>query len=206
MTAAIYARVSTTDQDCDMQLSELRRYAEAQGFTIHKEYVDTGFSGKSANRPALKACMADALKRRFDILLVWKLDRWGRTVAQLSTDILSLDAAGIRFICPSQGIDTDASNPVARLFLHLLAAFAEFERAIIVDRVNAGVRQYRADYKAGRIGKTKHSKSGLDLPMGRPAKVFNRQTVIDMRAAGKSWNEIVAETGLPKTTIRRVLA
>lgn len=205
MTSAIYARVSTTDQDCEMQLSELRRYAAAQGFTIAEEYIDTGFSGKSANRPALKRCMADAAKRRFDAVLVWKLDRWGRTVAQLSQDILTFDSAGIRFICPSQGIDTDQSNSMSRLLINILSAFAQFERDVINERVTAGVRQYQTDYAAGKIGKTKHSKSGKDLPMGRPGKIFNRGEVETLRAAGKSWNEIVAETGQSKTTIRRAL-
>ncbi len=191
-----------------MQLSELRRYAEAQGFHITKEreYIDTGFSGSTANRPAIKRCMADALKRRFDILLVWKLDRWGRTVAQLSADIMTLDSAGVRFICPSQGIDTDQSNSMSRLLINILSAFAQFERDVINERVLAGVRQYQSDYAEGKIGTAKHSKSGKDLPTGRPRKVFNRQRILDLKAAGLSLNQIVAETGIAKTTVRRTLA
>lgn len=193
MTAAIYARVSTSDQDCAMQLSELRRYAAAQGFTVYKEYIDPGYSGKNGNRPALKACMKDAFARRFDILLVWKLDRWGRTVAQLSADILALDSAGIRFICPSQGIDTDKSNPMSRLMLNILSSFAQFERDMIVERVTAGVRHAQ-----------KHgTKSGNSI--GRPKVVFNRGLVSDMRSAGKSWADVAAAVGQSKTTVRRAM-
>jgi putative DNA-invertase from lambdoid prophage Rac len=189
-----------------MQLTELRRYALAQGWAIAEEYVDTGFSGKIADRPALKTCMSDARRRKFDILLVWKLDRWGRTVAQLSTDILGLDSAGVRFICPSQGIDTDKNNSMSRLLINVLSAFAQFEHDVIAERVAAGSRQYLADYEAGKIGRTKHSKSGKDLAPWRPRKIFNRDRVKELRDAGKSWNQIVAETGLSKTTIRRSLA
>lgn len=176
-----------------MQLAELRGYAAAQGFTIHKEYVDAGFSGKSGNRPALKSCMSDAKARRFDVLLVWKLDRWGRTVAQLSSDILALDSAGIRFICPNQGIDTDKSNPMSRLMLNVLSSFAQFERDMIVERVTAGVRHAQ-----------KHgTKSGAAI--GRPKAIFNRGKAEEMRAAGASWAAIAAEVGESKTTVRRAL-
>jgi putative DNA-invertase from lambdoid prophage Rac len=194
MKAAIYARVSTLDQACDMQLAELRQYCGARGWEIAGEYVDTGFSGKIANRPALKRCLADAKKRTFDALLVWRLDRWGRTVAQLSADILALDSAGVRFVCPGQGIDTDQSNSMSRLLINILSAFAQFERDVIQERVVAGVRH----------AQTHGTKSGRDF--GRPKKVFNRQEIIDMRATGASLSAIVAATGISKTTVRRVIA
>jgi len=208
MKTALYARVSTSDQKCDMQLTELRRYAAAQGLTIdpENEYIDTGCSGATTNRPQFKRCLADALKRRFDVLLVWRLDRWGRSVAQLASDIPALDAAGVRFICPGQGIDTAHSNPMSRAMLQLMAVFAELERAMILERVASGISQYRDDFAAGKIGKTKHSRSGKDLAPHRPRKVFNRQRIIELRRAGMSLNQIVAETAIPKTTICRVIA
>jgi putative DNA-invertase from lambdoid prophage Rac len=189
---AIYARVSTTDQRCEMQLRDLRQYAEARGWTLAGEYVDTGWSGKNAERPELRRCIADAKARQFDAIAVWKLDRWGRTVQQLVNDVLDFDSAGIRFIAITQGIDTDSSNPISRLLLHIMAAFAEFERAVINERVVAGIRNAQA----------KGTRSGN--PIGRPKRIFNRAEVIEMRQAGLSLAQISAATGLPKTSIRRV--
>jgi len=189
---AIYARVSTADQQCEMQLRDLRQYATARGWTLAGEYVDTGWSGKNAERPALRRCVADAKARKFDAIAVWKLDRWGRTVQQLVNDIIDFDSAGIRFIAITQGIDTDASNPISRLLLHIMSAFAEFERSVIVERVIAGVRNAQA--KGTRSGK----------PIGRPKRIFNRAQVLKMRESGSSLTQISAATGLPRTTIRRV--
>jgi len=188
---AVYARVSTADQHCEMQLRDLRQYAAARGWNLIDEYVDTGWSGKNAERPELRRCVADAKARRFDAIAVWKLDRWGRTVQQLVNDILDFDSAGIRFIAITQGIDTDSSNPISRLLLHIMAAFAEFERAVINERVVAGIRN--AQSKGTRSGK----------PIGRPKRIFNRQKVRELRQAGLSLAQISAATGLPKTTIRR---
>ena len=189
---AIYARVSTTDQQCEMQLRDLRQYAAARGWALAGEYVDTGWSGKNAERPELRCCIADAKARKFDAIAVWKLDRWGRTVQQLVNDILDFDSAGIRFIAITQGIDTDANNPISRLLLHIMAAFSEFERAVINERVVAGIRNAQA----------RGTRSGN--PIGRPKRIFNRAQVAEMRQAGLSLAKISAATGLPKTTIRRI--
>jgi DNA invertase Pin-like site-specific DNA recombinase len=205
MNCAIYARVSTLDQTCEMQLTELRQYAAGRQWIVSAEFVDLGISGKTRERPQLKACIAAAMRRQFDAILVYKLDRWGRTVNQLSTDILALDSAGVRFICPNQGIDTDKSNSMSRLLMNILSSFAEFERDVIEERVRSGVSQYRNDYAAGKIGVTRHSRSGKDLPQGRPKRVFDRQAIADMRDADRSWSEIAAITGLPKSTCRDAL-
>ncbi len=189
---ALYARVSTVDQQCEMQLRDLRQYVAARGWTLVGEYVDTGWSGKNAERPELRRCVADAKARRFDAIAVWKLDRWGRTVQQLVNDIIDFDSAGIRFIAITQGIDTDSSNPISRLLLHVMAAFAEFERSVINERVLAGVRN--AQVKGTRTGR----------PIGRPKKIFDRSQVLEMRETGMSLAQISAATGLSKTTIRRV--
>jgi len=191
MKVALYARVSTTDQDCAMQLSELRRYVEARGWEVCGEFIDHGYSGKNGKRPALQRCLTAAKSRHCDAVAVWKLDRWGRTVRQLVNDIADLDSADVRFISLQDGIDTDKKNPNSRLMMHIFAAFAEFERAIINERVNAGVR----------YAKEHGTRSGN--PIGRPKRIFNRDQIREMRAAGKSYGEIQKATGVPVTTIRR---
>ncbi len=201
MRTALYARVSTTDQNCESQLTELRRYAVARDWPIAEEYVDTGFSGAKASRPALDRLMKDALARRIDTIIVYKLDRWGRSVAHMSQTITQLRAANVRFIATSQGIDTDINNPVANFQLQILAAVTEFERELIKERVAIGSSRYAAEFAAGRAV----SKSGKNLAPHRPMRIFNRDEVRQMRDAGKSWNEIVAATGLPKSTLRRAV-
>jgi DNA invertase Pin-like site-specific DNA recombinase len=190
---AIYARVSTTDQDCKVQLAELREYAKGRGWAVVGEYVDTGYSGGKASRPKLDKCRADALRRRFDTILVYRLDRWGRSVSQLSADLLALDSAGIRFICPAQGIDTDQSNAMSRLLINVLSAFAQFERDIINERVVAGVRHAQ-----------KHgTKSGL--PFGRPRAIFDRGKVRELRSSGLGIRGIAAKLGISHGSVQRAL-
>src|SRR5579864_4029402 len=111
MKCAIYARVSTTDQNCEMQLLELREYIARRGWEIHREYVDTGFCGARASRPALDRLMADAAQHKFDVVLVWKLDRFGRSVLHLNQQLAALTSYGVRFISSSRSLDTDQSNP-----------------------------------------------------------------------------------------------
>jgi DNA invertase Pin-like site-specific DNA recombinase len=189
-----------------MQLRELHQYATIRGWTISGEYVDTGWSGAKASRPALDRLMDDAHARKLDCILVYKVDRFGRSVSNLSEALKKLDSAGIRFISITQGIDTDKTNSTSRFMLNILAAVAEFERDIIRERVLSGVRQYRADYDSGAVGKHKNSKSGKNLPVGRPKLIFDRESVRVLRRAGRSLSQISAETGLAKTTIRRALS
>jgi putative DNA-invertase from lambdoid prophage Rac len=203
---ALYARVSTSDQHCEMQLRELRQYAAARGWTVSGEYVDEGWSGAKASRPQLDQLMADALSRKIDCILVYKVDRFGRSVSNLSEALRRLDSAGVRFIAITQGLDTDKANSTSRLLLNILAAVAEFERDMIRERVLSGVQRYNADYAAGLIGKKKQSKSGKNLPVGRPRVIFDRDVVQRLRAGGSSLAQISAETGLARTTIRRALA
>jgi DNA invertase Pin-like site-specific DNA recombinase len=141
MRAAIYARVSTADQNCEMQLRELREYCSRRKWEVVEQFVDTGFSGAKASRPELNRLKRDARQRRFDVVLVWKLDRWGRSVSDSIAGIPELVSLGVRFIAVTQNIDTDESNPMARFLLHIMAAFAELEREMIRERVNAGVRR-----------------------------------------------------------------
>jgi putative DNA-invertase from lambdoid prophage Rac len=202
----VYARVSTYDQRCERQLTELREYAARSGWKIAGEYIDEGYSGMKGDRPALVRIMKDAALKRFRAVLVWKLDRFGRSVRQLVTNVRTLDELGIRFLAPSQSIDTDLKSPTGRLMMHILAAMAEFERELIRERTGAGGASYRAAYARGEIGKTRHSRSGKDLAIGRPRKIFRRDVAAKMRADGQSWRAIAKKMEVPVTTIRRSFA
>ncbi len=142
--------------------------------------------------------MRDARARRIDIVIVWKLDRWGRSLADTVTTLEELACAGVRFICMTQGLDTDNSNPMSRAMLGMLQVFAQFERDMINERVNAGIKRYHAEYTAGRA----QSKSGKNLPIGRPRSVFRVDQAIRMRAEGLSWRTIAKALGVPEATIR----
>jgi DNA invertase Pin-like site-specific DNA recombinase len=141
MRAAIYARVSTLDQEPENQLAELRRYAEARGWTA-QEYVDKGVSGAKDRRPALDELVRDARRRRFDVLVCWRLDRLGRNLRHLILLLDELSAVGVAFVSLAEGID--ATTPAGRLQLHVLGAIAEFERARIAERVRLGMTRARA--------------------------------------------------------------
>ena len=202
MKVAIYVRVSTDDQHCDMQLRELRQYVEARSWTVAGEYQDEGFSGRKASRPALDRLMTDALARRIDCIVVYKLDRFGRSVKNLSDLLTSLDSAGVRFIAITQGIDTDKSNPTSRLLLNILSAVAEFESDIIKERVTSGLMNYR---EAFAIGKARPSKSGKNLAVGRPARVWDREEARRLIAEGLSLRTAAARLGVSAMTLQRGL-
>lgn len=139
--AAIYARVSTLDQEPENQLAELRRYVEARQWTA-QEYVDKGVSGAKDRRPALDQLLKDAKRRRFDVLVCWRLDRLGRNLKHLIALLDDLQALGVSFVSLAEGID--ATTPAGRLQMQILGAIAEFERARIAERVMAGLARARA--------------------------------------------------------------
>jgi DNA invertase Pin-like site-specific DNA recombinase len=206
MRCAIYARVSTTDQDCSLQLTELRHYVKARGWELAGEYVDTGWSGAKASRPQLDRLMGHARSRKVDCILVWKLDRWGRSVSNLVSSLQELAGLGVRWIATTQNLDTDQHNPVGTLLMHMLAAVAEFERSMIQERVKAGVTEYARAYKAGQVGTTRHSKSGKDLPAGRPKRIFRRDEAEKLRKLGHSWRAIAKHLRVSASTIRDALS
>jgi DNA invertase Pin-like site-specific DNA recombinase len=158
MKAAMYARVSTLDQEPENQLRELRRYAEARGWQA-VEYVDKGVSGACESRPALDELVKAARRRRFDTLVVWRLDRLGRNLRHLIMLLDELTALGVGFVSLGEGIDT--STPAGRLQLHILGAIAEFERARIAERVRLGVARAKAQGK--RLGRPRRRASDEEI-------------------------------------------
>jgi DNA invertase Pin-like site-specific DNA recombinase len=148
MRAAIYLRVSTLEQHVENQAGELRQYVERRGWD-GVEYVDRGVSGAKDRRPALDELLRAARRRRFDVLVCWRLDRLGRNLRHLVMLIEELQALGIAFVSLAEGID--ATTPAGRLQLHILGAIAEFERARIAERVRAGLERARRDGR--RLGR-----------------------------------------------------
>jgi putative DNA-invertase from lambdoid prophage Rac len=189
MRIALYARVSTTDQDCSQQLRDLHEYANARHWEVEGEYVDHGVSGMKDSRPAMNRLMEAARRRAIDAVVCWKIDRWGRSMPHFVSSVQELRSLGVRFIAVTQGIDTDESNPTSRLMLNLLAAFAEFERELIVERTRAGLQRAR---RAGRIG-------------GRPRLVVSRAKIASMSAEGMTTREIGDELGVSAASVCRIL-
>ena len=200
MTIRAYVRVSTADQRCEMQVRELREYTEQQEWQIADIYEDVS-SGAKASRPALNRLIADARTRKFDCLLIWKLDRFGRSLVDCLNNIKILEENGIRFIAVTQGLDTDLQNPASRFLLHVLGAAAEFERALIRERTQAGQARYREDFESGKVGKTVTSRSGRNLPPHRPRKVFDREQVFQLRRQGRSYRQIAKFLSLGLGTV-----
>ena len=184
MRAAIYARVSTLDQEPENQLQELRRYVEARGWTA-QEYVDHGVSGTKDKdrRPALDRLVADARRRKLDTVVVWRLDRLGRSLKHLVTLLDELQAFGVGFVSLDEGIDLQ--TPAGRLQLHILAALSEFERCRIAERVQAGLARARSQGKR----------------LGRPYVDGPRER---LRAVeGLSVEAAAAQLGVSRSTLKR---
>jgi DNA invertase Pin-like site-specific DNA recombinase len=182
MRAAIYARVSTADQTAENQLIELRAYVEARGWTA-TEFVDHGVSGAKDRRPALDALVKDAKRRRFDVLVSWRLDRLGRNLKHLITLLEDLQAVGVAFVSLGEGID--CTTPAGKLQLHILGALAEFERERIRERVLAGLQRARTQGK--RLGRPRRQPAEIAVPGGT------------VRAAAVAW-------GVSKSTAARWIA
>jgi DNA invertase Pin-like site-specific DNA recombinase len=168
-----------------MQLRELREYCERRGWKIAEEYVDTGISGSKDSRPALNRLMADAHRRKFDAVLVWKIDRFGRSLKHLVNALADLDAYGVAFVSLKDNLDL--STPSGRLMFQIIGAMAEFERALIQERVRAGLKNARAKGKR----------------LGRPQVHVDLDRVTTLRAAGSSWSTVAKELGLGVGTVYR---
>src|SRR6266849_4385644 len=184
---ALYARVSTSNgsQDPEMQLRELREYAERRGLTIVGEYIDR-MTGSKDSRPDLNRLMADAGQRKFDAVLVWKLDRFGRSLRHLVNALAELEALGLTFISLRDNLDL--STPSGRLMFQIIGAMAEFERSLIQERVKAGLRNARAKGKR----------------LGRPRADVDETKVKSLRASGASWRAVAEKLGVGVGTVHRV--
>jgi DNA invertase Pin-like site-specific DNA recombinase len=184
---ANYARVSTSNngQDPAMQTRELAEYCQRRGWEVAGSYVDTGISGSTESRPELDKLMADAHRRRFDAVAVWKFDRFARSVSHLLRALETFKALRIDFVSLSEQVDT--STPTGKMVFTVLGAVAELERSLICERVRAGIRNAKAK------GRT----------LGRPRIAVDAARIAALRAQGHSWGTICRETGLTRGTAQR---
>jgi DNA invertase Pin-like site-specific DNA recombinase len=192
MKTAIYARVSTLGkgQNPEVQLRELREYVGKRGWENAGEFVDKGVSGRKDSRPQLDAMMKLAKARKLDVIVVWKLDRFGRSLRHLVNAITELQAVGCNFVSITDNIDL--STPQGRLMFHIIGAMAEFETDLIRERVLSGLAEAKA--------------RGTQL--GRPVVLRERDKdaakIRKMRNHGDSYAEIAAELGRSKSDVYRV--
>jgi len=187
---AIYARVSTTNhgQDVNMQTREMQEFAEARGWQIAGEYIDAGVSGAKDSRPELNRLMADAHKRRFDVVAVWRFDRFARSVSHLLRALETFNALGIAFVSLSENVDT--TTPTGKMIFTVLGAVAELERSLIAERVRAGLRNAVAKGKK----------------LGRPRTKLDGARIGRLRAQGRSIREIAGELGCSAGLVHKTLA
>lgn len=187
---AVYARVSTTNhgQDVSLQTRELQQFAEARGWTMAGMYIDDGVSGAKDSRPELNRLMADAHKRCFDVVAVWRFDRFARSVSHLLRALETFSALGIAFVSLSEQMDT--TTPTGKMVFTVLGAVAELERSLITERVRAGIRNARAK------GKT----------LGRPRIAVDAPTICRLRAQGHSLREIADELGYSRGLVHKTLS
>jgi len=186
---AVYARVSTTDQSTESQLLDLRRYVRERGWELFKEYTDNGISGTKDSRPALDHMMSDARKRRFDVVLVWRFDRFARSTQHLILALSEFKNLGIDFVSFQENIDT--SSPLGSAIFTIISAVAQLERDIIAERVRAGLRRAKAN------GKT----------LGRPkGTALDVEKLRSLRSQGMSFQRIALAQNTSKATVCRLLS
>lgn len=187
--AAIYARVSTRDQDPGMQLEDLRRYAGSRGWKIAAEHVDHGVSGARESRPELDRLMEAVRKRQVDLVLVWRFDRFARSTSHLLRALEEFRALGVDFVSYQENVDT--STPLGQALFTIVAAVAQLERDIIRERVKAGVERARINGKA----------------LGRPRAAFDLEEAKRLAAVpGYGLRDIADRMKVSHTTVRRELA
>jgi len=184
---AIYARVSTTDQSTEPQLLDLRAYAKARGWKVHSEYCDSGISGTKDSRPALNSLMNDARKRRFDVVLVWRFDRFARSTKHLVLALEEFKNLGIDFVSYQENVDT--SSPLGAAIFTIIGAVAQLERDIIAERVKAGLRRAKTNGKR----------------LGRPEVQLDAQKARSMRLDGLSLRTIAKRLGVSHTKVAQML-
>lgn len=186
---AFYVRVSTVDQHPETQLRKLREYAQHRGLSVAQEheYVDHGFGGAKARRPALDRMLDDARRRRFDVLLVWSCDRLARSTKHFLQVLDELDSSGVQFVSLREAFDT--SGALGRAFLGIVAVLGEMERALLIERVRSGMARARAEGR--QIGRAK-----LDV---------NREQVIQDRRSGMSLTQVARKHGISRASVCRLM-
>jgi DNA invertase Pin-like site-specific DNA recombinase len=180
---ALYARVSTKEQTAENQLLDLREYCSQRQWTIRAEFVDHGISGAKQDRPQLKLMMNMARRRSVDVVLVWRFDRFARSLIHLVTAMAEFNTWGVDFVSFGDNIDT--TSPQGKLHFHMISAFSEFERELIRERINSGLRRAR--------------EQGIRL--GRPNVSWDLKKAQEMRAQGVSVRSIAAQLGVSKSLV-----
>jgi DNA invertase Pin-like site-specific DNA recombinase len=188
MKVAIYSRVSTTEQTTVAQLDELRSFCERPQWDIVAEFSDEGISGTKESRPGLSKLFVDARRRKFDAVLVYRYDRFARSLRQLVNALAEFDSLGIHFISLHEGVDTSTPNG-RRLVFGIFASIAEFERELIRSRVRSGMAAAKARGKR----------------LGRPCVEIDQHEIAQMRADGVSFAAIAKHTKLSVGTVFRAL-
>jgi DNA invertase Pin-like site-specific DNA recombinase len=183
---ALYIRVSSIDQNPEMQLRDLEQFIAARGWELHKIYQDQ-LTGTNSQRPALQTLLADARRRKVDIIVCWKLDRFFRSLKDLVNTLTELNEIGVGF-CSFNDPGVDMTTPTGRLLVHLIGAFAEFEASLTRMRCRAGIENARA--------KGKH--------LGRPRRI-DRDQVVALRQQGFSLREIANAIGATKAGVSKTL-
>lgn len=189
MRVGLYLRCSTAEQNVDLQRDALRSLVERHVDWQVTEYVDTGISGTKDQRPALNALMTDCRRGKIDRIVVWRFDRFARSVLHLIRALEEFRSLGVEFQSYTECIDT--GTPTGRLLFVIIGAMAEFERQLIVDRVKAGQRAAKARGK--HIGR----RNGFTAQ--------HIAQIAGLRAEGKSLRTIAAQLGLPKSSVHRLL-
>lgn len=187
MRTAIYARVSTKDQSCELQLRDLRTYCAARGFEAVHEYVDVGQSGAKDSRPELNKLMDDARKRKFDAVVVWRFDRFARSTKHLLLALEEFRSIGIAFTSYQENIDT--SSALGQALFTIVSAVAQLERDLIREGVTAGIRNAQASGKK----------------LGRPKRGLDLKEILKLKAQGLSLRQIATKLGVGYGTVRERL-
>ena len=188
--AAIYARVSTNGQTTSNQLRQLRKVARNTGWKVVQEYIENGVSGAKGReqRPQFDALCKAAVRREFDVVMAWSVDRLGRSVQDLIAFLNEIHAVGVDLYLDKQGIDT--TTPAGKAMFQMMGVFAEFERAIMRERINAGLERARAQGKR----------------LGRPPISESMENAIrKARKAGKGIREISRDLKVSTHVVRRVI-
>ncbi len=185
---AIYARVSTAEQTAENQLLDLRGECARRGWTVVKEFIDSGISGAKADRPALQELMEFVRRRQVDCVFVWRFDRFARSTSHLVNSLEYFRHRRVDFASYSEGIDTATAQ--GKLVFTIFSGIAEFERALIIDRINCGLRRARL---AGKR-------------LGRPREISDDQVREILGSRGEPVRKIAARVGISKSLVQKVLS